>query len=256
MRRNQGAAPARKLIIFLQKSILLLARHWFLVANLLSGIFLGLAVLAPALLAVGLTDAGQSIYRFLAPHDHQLPHRSYFLFSESGLIRTYSLEQVLAWGADSDNLRAFVGNPTIGFKMALNHRMVASFLAIFCGGLGWGLAGGRPRLGPVGFLLLTLPLLVDGFSHMFSENSGLGFRADNAWAINLTGGALPAWFYEGTTLGSLNWLLRTITGLLFGLGLVWFLFSYFSFRFGVIRAKLEPKLSKKGGIKTNGNTDA
>jgi hypothetical protein len=91
---------------------------------------------------------------------------------------------------------------------------------------------------------------------MFSENSGLGFRADNAWAVSLTGGALPAWFYEGTTLGSLSWLLRTITGLLFGLGLVWFLFSYFSFRFGAIRAKLEPKLSKKGGIKTNGNTDA
>jgi hypothetical protein len=241
--------PARALVIFLQKLILLLARYWFLVANLASGVILGLAFLAPALMAAELPDAGQAIHRFLAPHDHQLPHRSYFLFGQTGGVQTYSLEQLLAWGADPNNLRAFVGNPEIGFKMALNHRMTAIFAAIFLGGMGWGLAGGRPRLGPVWFILFTLPLLIDGFSHMISENSGQGFRVDNAWAVSLTAGTLPATFYKGTIIGSLNWLLRTVTGIVFGLGLVWFLFTYLSYRFTAIRGQLEPKLQKIGAIK-------
>ena len=245
---HRVTGPSRTIIIWLQKSILTLSRHWFLVANLLSGTVLALALAAPALMALGQPSAAQIVYGWLAPHDHQLPQRSYFLFGRSGWLHSYSLEQVLAWGADPANLRAFVGNPEIGFKLGLNHRMVAIFGAIFLGGLSWGLAGGRPRLGPGGFLLLALPLLLDGFSHMLSENSGIGFRATNTWAVSLTGGALPGWFYQGTTIGSLNWLLRTVTGLLFGLGLVWFLFTYMSYRFGLMRVQLEAKLHKIGAI--------
>jgi hypothetical protein len=234
----------RTVVIFLQKLILLLARYWFLVATLLVWVVLGLALLAPALMAAGEPEAGQAVYRLLAPHDHQLPQRSYFLFSPNGLVQSYSLEQILVWGADPDNLRAFTGNPEIGFKMGLNHRMTAIFTAILAGGLIWGVAGGRPRLGPGLFLLLSLPLLLDGFSHIFSENSGQGFRESNAWAITLTGGVFPPDFYQGTTIGSLNWLLRTVTGLLFGLGLVWFLFTYLSGQFAAIRAKLEARYQR------------
>lgn len=240
--------PARDMVIFLQKSILWLARFWYLIALLLAWIILGLAFLAPVLMSAGFTDAGQAIYHFLAPHDHQLPQRSYFLFGESGL-NTYSLEQVLNWGADPHNLRAFVGNAEIGYKMALNQRMTAIFVAIVIGGLGWGFARRRFRLRPVWFILLTLPLLLDGISHMISENSGAGFRDGNAWAIALSGGVFPPTFYEGTTFGTLNWLLRTVTGLLFGFGLVWFLFTYLADRFDPIRAKLEPKLRRIGAIK-------
>jgi hypothetical protein len=231
----------RPLVIVLQKLILLLARHWFLVAILLAWIVLGLALLAPALMSAGQPEAGQAIYRFLAPHDHQLPQRSYFLFSPTGIVQSYSLEQILAWEADPDNLRGFTGNPDIGYKMGLNHRMVAIFVAILVGGLIWGAAGSRPRLGPILFLLLALPLLIDGFSHVFSENSGQSFRDSNAWAVALTGGIFPSGFYQESTIGSLNWLLRTVTGLLFGLALVWFLFTYLSGQFAAIRAKLEAR---------------
>jgi len=250
VRTGRSATDRRRRgpVIFLQKSILWLARYWFLIAISLAWIVLGLALLAPALMSAGLTGAGQSVYGFLAPHDHQLPQRSYFLFGEAGGVQSYSLEQVLALGADPRNLRAFVGNPEIGFKMALNHRMTAIFGAIVGGGLAWGVAGGRPRLGPIWFIALMLPLLIDGFSHLISENSGQGFRAGNAWAVSLTGGIFPATFYEGTTIGTLNWLLRTITGILFGLGLVWFLFTYLSIRFRAIRAQLEPKLRRAGAL--------
>ncbi len=250
--REQGpVAPGslRTFVIFLQKTILTLARHWFLVANVISGTILALGFLAPAFMSAGLTDTGQPFYNFLAPHNHQLPQRSYFLFSQAGGIQTYSLEQIIAAGADPENLQAFVGNPELGFKMALNHRMVAILMAIFLGGLGWGLAKGRPRLSLIWFILLMLPLLVDGFSHMRSESSGLGFRETNAWAIRLTGGAFTDEFYEGSTIGSLNWWLRTVTGALFGLGFVWFLFTYFLVRFRAIRAQLEPKLRRIGAIK-------
>jgi uncharacterized membrane protein len=240
--------PGRDIIIFLQKSILLLARFWYPIALLLAWIILGSAFLAPALMSAGFTEAGQSIYDFLAPHDHQLPQRSYFLFGESGLD-TYSLEQVLDWGADPQNLRAFVGNAEIGYKMALNQRMTAIFVAIVSGGFIWGFARTRFRLRRIGFILLTLPLLLDGISHMISDNSGAGFRDSNAWAVALTGGVFPTTFYEGATFGTLNWLLRTVTGLLFGFGLVWFLFTYLAGRFDPIRAKLEPKLRRMGAIK-------
>lgn len=208
-----------------------------------------LGFLAPALLAEGLVAEGEAVYRFLAPHNHQLPQRSYFLFGENGGVRTYSEAQILAQGADPHQLQTFVGNPEIGFKTALNQRMIAIFVAIFLGGVGWGLAGGRPRLDLVGFILLTMPILLDGFSHIISERTGLGFRETNGWAVTLTGGGLPLDFYQGTTLGTLNWLLRTLTGLLFGLGLAWYLYTYLARRFAAVRAQLEPKLKRVGAIK-------
>ena len=240
---------ARDVIILLQKLILILARFWYFPALMAAVTILALAFLAPAFMSAGQRQTGQAIYRLLAPHDHQLPQRSYFLFSEAGGVQTYSLEQILAWGADPDNLRAFIVNPDIGFKTGLNHRMVAIFTTLSLGGLIWGLAGERPRLRFIPFLLMTMPLLLDGFSHINSEIDDNGFRQTNAWAVALTGGLFPETFYTGTTIGSLNWLLRTISGALFGLGLAWFLFTYLSNRFAAIRYELEPRLRKIGAIK-------
>ena len=127
--------------------------------------------------------------------------------------------------------------------------MVAIFVAIFLAGLGWAAAGRQPRINFVGLSILTLPLLLDAFSHIISESSGQGFRVSNDWAALLTGNSLPLDFYQGTTLGSLNWLFRTLTGFIFGLGLVWFLYTYLSNRFARIQAQLEPRLKRIGAIK-------
>jgi len=243
------SSKTRALVIWLQKSILVLTRFWYFVAIMAAIIILALAFLAPAFMAAGQPETGQAIYRLLAPHNHQLPQRSYFLFGQAGGIHTYSLDQILAWGGQADNLQAFLGNPEIGFKTALNHRMLAIFTALCLGGLLWQLAGERPRLRFVPFLLTVLPILIDGLSHINSETSGRGFRQTNDWAIIISGGIFPDSFYQETTLGSLNWLLRTLTGLLFGLGLAWFLFTYLSNRFAAIRQELEPKLRRIGAIK-------
>ncbi len=71
-----------------------------------------------------------------------------------------------------------------------------------------------------------LPMAIDGTSHLISDLPGVeqGFRSTNAWLAALTGNTLPAWFYVGDALGSFNSWMRLISGVLFGLGAVWFLF--------------------------------
>lgn len=250
--RQPVTGRTRDLVISLQKLILVLSRFWVFIAIVAAMVILAMAFLAPAFMASGQPEAGQAIYRFLAPHNHQLPQRSYFLFGQAGGIQTYSLDQVLAWGGDANNLQAFVGNAEIGFKTALNHRMVAIFAGLCLGGLIWQLAGERPRLRFVPFLLTVLPIVIDGLSHANSETSGRSYRQTNDWAHFLTGGLFPGSFYEGTIIGTLNWLLRTGTGFIFGLGLAWFLFTYLSNRFSAIRRELVTKLRKAGAIKRVG----
>jgi uncharacterized membrane protein len=242
----------RDLVIGIDRLILALARHWLLVINAFLGLYIGLAVLAPALMAVGFSGLGRAIYTFFSFQCHQLPQRSYYLFSQAGGIQTYSLGQVMAWGADPSSpftLRAFVGNSQVGFKVAIAHRLTAIHTAMFLGGLLWALAGCRlPRLKVWGYLLLILPMALDGSSHVVSEVTRLGFRDTNAWAVWLTGGFFPSSFYVGTTIGTLNWLLRTLTGSLFGLATIWIGFPYLAEGFEDIRHQLEPKLRKVGAV--------
>ncbi len=247
------AGQTRNLVTWVDRLILALARHWLLVVNAMLGLYIGLAALAPFLMVAGLTGPGQAIYRFFSFQCHQLPQRSYYLFSQLGGIQTYSLDQVVAWGADPSSpltLRNFIGNPQVGFKMAIAHRLTAIHTALFVGGLLWGLVGRRlPRLRVLGYVLLLLPMALDGGSHVVSEITGLGFRESNAWAVWLTGGLFPSTFYEGTTVGTLNWLLRTLTGTFSGLATVWLIFPYLAEGFDDIRLQLESKLRAVGAVK-------
>ena len=198
--------------------------HWLLIFNAMSGLFIGLTAVAPLLMALGLEGPARLLYLAYAPNCHQLPQRSYFLFGPHG-IDTYSLEQVLAWGGDPNHLRSFVGNAEIGFKMAMAHRTTAIFGTIFLAGLAYTLLRYRlPALPWKWYPVLIAPIFFDGISHVISEVTGLGFRSRNAWAAWLTGDTFHPVFYIGTGIGSLNWLLRTLTGALFGLATVWLLY--------------------------------
>ena len=79
-----------------------------------------------------------------------------------------------------------------------------------------------------GFILLLLPMVWDGTTHAISDLAGigLGFRDTNMWLATLTNNIFPADFYAGDALGSFNFIARFITGLLAGLGIVWFAFPY------------------------------
>jgi uncharacterized membrane protein len=91
----------------------------------------------------------------------------------------------------------------------------------------------RKRLRPLPtwiFLLLLLPLGIDGTTHLLSDlffGIGQGFRYTNAWLAMLTNGAFPDTFYTGDALGSFNSWMRLLSGVLFGVGLVGWVFPHF-----------------------------
>jgi uncharacterized membrane protein len=79
-------------------------------------------------------------------------------------------------------------------------------------------------------------MALDGTTHLINDVLRLDFRQTNEWAAILTNYALPANFYAGDHFGSLNSLLRLITGILFGFGVVGFLWPLMEAEFGPKRA--------------------
>ena len=224
-----------------------LSQHWLLLFSLLWGVYVGLPWLAPVFMKIGWTAAGQAIYLVYSTQCHQLPQRSFFLF---GSKPTYSLSEIQAAWQLTDNpaiLRMFVGNPTMGWKVAWSDRMVSMYTSVFFGGLlYWPL---RRRLKPLSiwaFALLTLPLVLDGVTHAMSDLAGIGngFRDNNAWLATLTNHAFSASFYSGDALGSFNSGMRLITGVLFGIGCVWFAYPYLQAAFSDAGTKITEKFGR------------
>lgn len=206
-----------------------LKRHWFLVLSLFLGTYAGLPFLAPILMHSGWNSAGKVIYFIYSWLCHQLPERSFFLF---GPKFTYSLAEVQnAWQNTMNPfvLRQFIGNPGMGWKVAWSDRMVSMFTSTWIFGLLWWPL--RRRIKPLpwwGGVLFLLPIALDGGTHFISDIAGIeqGFRDTNAWLAVLTQYSFPATFYTGTTWGSFNSIMRLLSGISFGIGVVWFSYPY------------------------------
>ena len=226
-----------------------LCRHWLLVVNVLLGVYVGLPWLAPVFMKLGWTVAAEVIYVIYSTQCHQLPERSFFLF---GAQPMYSLAQIHAVWQNTANpfiLRLFLGTPEMGWKVAWSDRMVSLFTSLFIFGVVYALL--RKKLKPLplwGFALLALPMALDGGSHLISDLAGIGqgFRDSNAWLAVLTQHALPATFYAGDALGSLNSWLRLITGTLFGLGAVWALYPLVHASLTDAGREIEEKFKRAG----------
>ena len=107
--------------------------------------------------------------------------------------------------------------------------MVSAYSSLLLGGVLWFILRNRLRYFPLlGMGILALPMALDVATHMVSDLAGMGggFRYTNEWLAQLTGYRLAPSFYEGTTIGSFNSWMRLITGLLFGIGAGWFVFSH------------------------------
>jgi uncharacterized membrane protein len=232
------------LVLRLDRTFSWLARHWLLAVNLAMGLFIGGTLLPPLLMHLGLEGPARIVYTLYGFNCHQLPQRSYFLFGPHR-VDTYSESQVIAWGANPDHLRDFVGNAKVGFKLGMAQRNTAIYTTIFLAGLAYALLRKRVhRMRWPLFLLLILPMALDGGSHVVSEITGLGFRETNAWLASLTGSVFPETFYVGTTVGSFNWLMRTLTGALFAVACVWFAYPYLERGFADVWHQAESKLGR------------
>ena len=206
-----------------------LARHWLLFVNVFFGVLVLAPFLAPLLMRIGATDAAQVVYGIYGLVCHQLPERSLFLF---GAKPMYSLDEIkVVWQLDGfSGLRQFVGNPEFGYKVAWSDRMIPFYGSIWVGAMLFAALRSRVKaLAPlVWFAVGIAPVSLDGVTHLLNDalagTSSAGFRDTNAWLVFLTGNAWPSSFYVGDALGSFNSDLRWITGILFGITTVWFIF--------------------------------
>jgi uncharacterized membrane protein len=202
---------------------------WFILFGVIAGGYVLLPFLAPALMAIGWSGPAKAIYFIYSFLCHQLPERSYFLF---GPKLTYSLSEVQAAWQNTTNpliLRQFTGNPAMGWKVAWSDRMVSMFTSIWIFGLLWyPLRRRLSSLSMWGLALFLLPIALDGTTHFISDFWGIGqgFRDTNLWLAVLTNHAFAPMFYAGDAWGSFNSLMRLLTGVSFGLGIVWFGFPY------------------------------
>jgi uncharacterized membrane protein len=187
-----------------------ISNHYMFVLNTLVLIYVGLPFLAPVLMSAGYTRPAIPIYRFYGLVCHQLAFRSWFIFGDQAAYPREAAQVDglvpfgLATGVGEDDelaARAYLGEPEIGYKIALCERDVAIYGGILLFGLVFSLTGRKIKPLPWYLWLLfgILPIAIDGFSQLLSQPP-LNF--------------FP--YRESTPL------LRSITGFLFGLTTAWF----------------------------------
>lgn len=165
------------------------------------------AVLAPILMAAGLSTPASALYTLYSFACHQLPQRSFFLFGEHP---TYTLEDLrgrvgLAGLPGYPWPRRFIGDPEIGWKIALCQRDLAIYGAMALTATAMLLRKRPWRPLPLwAFLTIgLLPIALDGGSQWIS------------YVLALLGPFTPR---ESTPF------LRVVTGALFGITFVWAFF--------------------------------
>ena len=174
-----------------------MARHWLAIFNTVWAIYLFTPFLAPIFMQIGWTAPAGVIYAIYSVLCHQLPDHSYFLFGPS--LIPQSPELIAGGMTASASLfveRAFIGSPEVGWKVALCQRDVAIYAGVLLAGISYAFVRRRARPLPFKvFVLLVLPMAVDGLTQL------VGWR-------------------EST------WLLRTVTGALFGVAAVYLAYPY------------------------------
>jgi uncharacterized membrane protein len=141
----------RDLVIFVDRLLYHLAKHWVLFIGFFIGLYAGLPFLAPVLMASGYTAPANLIYSAYQFACHQLPSRSYFIF---------------------------------GHQVAYCQRDTAIYVTLFVATLLFAL--GQHRIKPLpwqGYVAFILPMAIDGITQL------LGLRSSN-WQLRTITGAL------------------------------------------------------------------
>ena len=210
-RRAEARRPIgesqRRIVILADRFIFWLSKRWLAVFNALVLLYVGFPILAPVLMHLGAAGPAMLIHLIYRPQCNQLPHRSWFLFGPQFTYTPLEIMELAGIGVLQDPRQAgtFVGNESMGYKMALCERCTAIYGAIFIFGLLYAL--GRRRVRPlpwwayIGFGLV--PMLLDGGYQFLS------------YALPLFWPDCPIAPYETTPA------MRLITGALFGLATVW-----------------------------------
>lgn len=192
-----------------------ISRQYLSLILIFLALYVGLPFAAPVLMNAGQEGLARPIYSLYGYACHQLPFRSWFLFGEQAFYPRASAEisgvQTFqeATGIDETTgdprellaLRSFIGNEQMGYKVAYCQRDIAIYGSMLLFGVIYVLS--RRRIPPLHWALWVvigiLPIAIDGFSQLLSQPP------------------LNFWDYRESTP-----LLRTVTGVLFGLTTAWF----------------------------------
>lgn len=244
----------RRRRIALVQIALWLVEHWLFVVSVLFGGFVLLPFVAPVFMALGWTGPANLIYAFYSMFCHQMAQRSFFLFGPAPMVNLSDLPVATGGSLTVDMiaLRQFIGNEALGWKVAWSDRMVYMYGAMWLAGAAYGVLRQRNTARPIHpaiFVLLLVPMIVDGGTHLLSDASGglgAGFRETNQWLAALTSNALTNGFYQGDGLGSFNSWMRLVSGLTFGVGVVWFTYPYLELSLYETAQRLRLKLMRAG----------
>jgi len=212
-----------------------ISRNYLWVLNLVIFLYVGLPFLAPVLMKAGIPQPANAIYLVYSPFCHELGFRSWFLFGEqpyypreaAGIKGVITFEEATKIASnDLLSARNFVGNETLGYKVALCQRDVALYLGLLIFSLIFAFTGRRIKPLPFWAWLLfgIFPIALDGFSQLFSQVGIPGFEI-----------LLP--YRESTPI------LRTFTGFLFGFMTAWFGIPYIEESMRESRAQLVKKFA-------------
>ena len=234
-------------------------RHWLAMFNAAIAIYVGLPLLAPALMNAGATGPARLIYLVYSPMCHQMASRSFFLFGDQYAyprdiagtdlvpIEAYMPEipefagvsaAAEEWVSFLLPSRRFVGNEQMGYKTALCERDMAIYGFVLIGGLVYGLVRRRYKVKPLpvwAFIVFGLgPIALDGFSQLFSQY----------------GTALDAlsFFITIFPLRESSPFLRTLTGAMFGFSLVWLTYPHIEASMQGTESSMREKLELEGAL--------
>jgi len=227
---DASSADERGWALRLNQGLLVFAKHWLAVFNLLVFSYVSLPFAAPVLMEAGAVGPANLLYTLYSPFCHQLAFRSWFLFGEqpaypSGLADTDLQSYGEATGFDERDYaaaRAFRGDERLGYKVALCERDIAIYGGILLAGLVFGPLKRHVKPLPIALWLLmgVLPIALDGGSQLLS-------------VFPLY--PLPA--RESTPF------LRSFTGALFGVMNVWMAYPYVEQSMRETHAAISAKLS-------------
>lgn len=212
-----------------------ISRRYLALLNVFLFLYVGLPFLAPVFMQAGYPALARPIYSVYGAVCHQMAFRSWFLFGEQPVyprvaagvegFETYGL----ATGQSEEDLlaaRQFVGNESVGYKVAYCQRDVAIYGAMLLFGLIY--AASRRKIPPLPWYLWILigiaPIALDGFSQLLGQLPSFNF-----------------WAYRESTP-----FLRTLTGGLFGFSTAWFGFPLLEESMAETRRMLAAKRARLG----------
>jgi uncharacterized membrane protein len=233
---KQVHSRGSKFAVRLNRYVLSFARHWLAFINLFVFLYIGLPVAAPILVHAGVNGPATIIYKIYSPMCHQLAYRSWFIYGdqmaypiEAANVSVTTYEEITGLNPNNlDAAREFIGNSQVGYKIGLCQRDMAIWGGIFIFGIFFAIF--RKRVKPLSmwiwFLVGIVPIALDGGTQLLSSLSLFSFFSRESTPV-----------------------IRTLTGMLFGVMNAWLAFPYLEESMIETQALISAKLANVGDEK-------